>query len=483
MPATGRSAPSVQTAFAALSRGAGNRAIGQRLAARARVQSLRTMRVSAPADRAERTADRVAIASTRGTATTERAQTTTAAKSTAPRHSLAGSSSDAKATFSLGEGRPPASSVRQAVESQVGVDLSPVRVHTGARAAQAAESLQAHAFTMGRDVVFGHAQYQPATASGRALLAHELAHVAQQRTGLSPPGTVLRQAKPLDNVKQVRSLEVDDVLKKGKSEAESGLDMKVVARRVAIQKALDSVAKLESHPWAKKKADELRADLAKSLDMVLTTPDSRHVNRELRAEIVAVHQRLGRKISALTEGEKKFHRLDDVFASDPVTKVLAPKGFTPAELKALVAQESGDLTKSDKKGDIAGVAQISKAAAKEVGADPKDRLDDKKAILLAAKVLIEKTRQFDALTPAKPAGADYKKLVFASYNAGTSTIVAAQERTLAMKRDPKKWDDLIAGGDKSPLFEAIKKKLPKLGTAAKYKETTTYVARILRRLP
>lgn len=59
------------------------------------------------------------------------------------------------------------------------VDLSAVRIHTGARAAEAARAVNARAYTVGRDVVFGAGEYQPNSAAGRRLLAHELAHVLQ----------------------------------------------------------------------------------------------------------------------------------------------------------------------------------------------------------------------------------------------------------------------------------------------------------------
>lgn len=57
-------------------------------------------------------------------------------------------------------------------------------MHTGEAAAASAHQLNARAFTLGRDIVFGEGQYDPGTHAGRRLLAHELAHVVQQ-TGLS----------------------------------------------------------------------------------------------------------------------------------------------------------------------------------------------------------------------------------------------------------------------------------------------------------
>jgi hypothetical protein len=59
-------------------------------------------------------------------------------------------------------------------------DFSRVRVHTDARAAESARSVNALAYTVGQDVVFGAGQYRPESADGRKLLAHELTHVVQQ---------------------------------------------------------------------------------------------------------------------------------------------------------------------------------------------------------------------------------------------------------------------------------------------------------------
>jgi hypothetical protein len=69
------------------------------------------------------------------------------------------------------------------MEQRFGQDFSAVRVHTDAAAARTAEALDAEAFTHGRDVAFGPQRYAPRTGAGRALLAHELAHVIQQSRG------------------------------------------------------------------------------------------------------------------------------------------------------------------------------------------------------------------------------------------------------------------------------------------------------------
>jgi hypothetical protein len=67
------------------------------------------------------------------------------------------------------------------MEAAFGFDLSGVRVHTDERAAAQAATVGASAYTIGRDIVFGGGQWAPQTPRGRRLLAHELAHVVQQR--------------------------------------------------------------------------------------------------------------------------------------------------------------------------------------------------------------------------------------------------------------------------------------------------------------
>jgi hypothetical protein len=66
------------------------------------------------------------------------------------------------------------------MEPRFGFDLSQLRLHTDKRAADSAASVDAHAYTVGRHLVFGAGQYAPATAQGRSLIAHELAHAVQQ---------------------------------------------------------------------------------------------------------------------------------------------------------------------------------------------------------------------------------------------------------------------------------------------------------------
>ena len=64
-------------------------------------------------------------------------------------------------------------------------DLSQVRIHTGANAAESARAINALAYTVGNNIVFGAGQFAPGTNSGGHLLAHELTHVVQQSGNIS----------------------------------------------------------------------------------------------------------------------------------------------------------------------------------------------------------------------------------------------------------------------------------------------------------
>ena len=89
-------------------------------------------------------------------------------------------------------GQPLDSSVRANMEARFGHDFGRVRVHTDGEAAERADSVHARAYTLGQDIVMGAGEYAPYSQAGRRLIAHELAHVVQQRSG----GPIIqRQAK------------------------------------------------------------------------------------------------------------------------------------------------------------------------------------------------------------------------------------------------------------------------------------------------
>ena len=103
-------------------------------------------------------------------------------------------------------GRPLEPALREDMEQRFGHDFSRVRVHSGAAAEQSARDVNARAYTVGRDIVFGNSRFTPGTEEGRRLIAHELTHVVQQsgahgmsvgegneKRGLSPISLILQR--------------------------------------------------------------------------------------------------------------------------------------------------------------------------------------------------------------------------------------------------------------------------------------------------
>ncbi|MDD1781916.1 DUF4157 domain-containing protein [Enterovibrio sp. ZSDZ35] len=80
-------------------------------------------------------------------------------------------------------GKPLDDTSRRFFEARMQRDLSEVRIHTGHLADLSTRSLSAAAYTIGNHIVFRDGLLSPLTVKGRGLLAHELAHVAQQADG------------------------------------------------------------------------------------------------------------------------------------------------------------------------------------------------------------------------------------------------------------------------------------------------------------
>ncbi len=89
--------------------------------------------------------------------------------------------------------------LRGIVERQLGQDFSSVRMHTGKDAASQADALDAAAFAKGEHIYFAAGAYDPRSQAGAGLIAHELAHVAQQRH--APQPFVQRQPKGAQQTK------------------------------------------------------------------------------------------------------------------------------------------------------------------------------------------------------------------------------------------------------------------------------------------
>jgi hypothetical protein len=160
------------------------------------------LKVSEPGDIYEREADRVAnqvMTSPGRSAVTDAPQRIqrVATQANGGRNSTHAS---AKQVLS-GPARPLEPALRGDMEQRFGYDFSRVRVHFGGAAEQSAREVNANAYTVGQDIVFGAGRFAPQTHEGRRLIAHELTHVVQQSG--APHNPVHQSSKGQDTPTQV----------------------------------------------------------------------------------------------------------------------------------------------------------------------------------------------------------------------------------------------------------------------------------------
>jgi hypothetical protein len=174
------------------------------------VQAKSSLPISQPGDAFEREADLVADGAMRHLNGSRSSSTAAISASSSPsiaRASTAGGASSAPApssgfmsSQSAGQALP--SEVRERMEGALGYDFGGVRVHNDGAASSAARDIHSEAFTYGSHIFFRENRYRPHNSDGQRLLAHELAHVVQQRGAQS---TIGRQASEVPRIQRFTS--------------------------------------------------------------------------------------------------------------------------------------------------------------------------------------------------------------------------------------------------------------------------------------
>ena len=114
---------------------------------------------------------------------------------------------------SRGKGEPLAEGIKQPMEQAFGADFSSVKVYTDAESNQMNQSIQAKAFTTGKDIFFKQGAYNPGTRSGQTLIAHELTHVVQQNgTGIQRQTLIQRDGDDIPTNAQERGHELSTII-------------------------------------------------------------------------------------------------------------------------------------------------------------------------------------------------------------------------------------------------------------------------------
>lgn len=131
-------------------------------------------------------------------------------------------------------GSPLDTSTRADMETRFGHDFSDVRVHTDGAAHESAKSVNAQAYTVGSNIVFQRDKYDPSSAGGQHMLAHELTHVVQQRSG------------PVDGTDAGGGVKVSDPSDRFEREAVANADRLMSAPAPAVQRCEDGSAHEDS---------------------------------------------------------------------------------------------------------------------------------------------------------------------------------------------------------------------------------------------
>lgn len=165
-----------------------------------------------------------------------------------------------------GGGSPLDRDTRGFMESRLGADFSDVRVHTDGKATESARSVQAYAYTVGNDVVFQSDKYSPESESGQRMLAHELTHVVQQRSGPvdgTPAPGGIQISHPSDSFEQAAESSADRVM----SSSTPSVGSSAVTAPATVQRAdtegpdeEDEGSSVQQYAIQREESDELEGD-------------------------------------------------------------------------------------------------------------------------------------------------------------------------------------------------------------------------------
>jgi len=140
-------------------------------------------------------------------------------------------------------------SVQRAMEDQMGDSFEDVEVHTGARAASACDDINAKAFTVGNNIAFNSGEYNPSSAEGQHVLAHELAHVRQQTGGavsMLPKDDVQLEIDPDPELEKEAEETAQRVMQGGKLDIQRLEDTDVHVQRYPGQEKVEAAREMVS---------------------------------------------------------------------------------------------------------------------------------------------------------------------------------------------------------------------------------------------
>jgi hypothetical protein len=199
-------------------------------------------------------------------------------------------------------GAPLPTALLRKFEASLGADLGSVRVHTSGASEDAAGAVGAKAYTLGQDIHFGAGHYDPSSAAGEHLLAHEVAHTVQQRGGVTTRQNKLEVSTPQDAAEYEADLAADAMVR-SESFAVGGHAPQVSrkpgdATPKMASTSLTVTASYENVPGASKNGPK-RADAHSALwfDKLSLAPESPPADEQGTSDKVGVTTGHGQRIA------------------------------------------------------------------------------------------------------------------------------------------------------------------------------------------
>jgi hypothetical protein len=233
---------------------------------------------------------------------------------------------------SRGGGEALPGDVAGPLSEHFGMNLDAVRVHSDPKAGALAQSMQASAFTHGNDIYFAPGAYRPSSTDGQHMLAHELSHVAAQRSGADKgaagPMTVGRADDPAEAAAD-----------RSAHGAMAALRRSVAPRTTALPLAeLTPTDEIRRWPWSKKSKDSDKGPAPEYPKTVTIGGEQIEVASKLEeTEAEKIGEELknthGIDLSSVTTVAAIKKQYTNV--PKTVTDQLAPSTWTLLELRAL----------------------------------------------------------------------------------------------------------------------------------------------------
>lgn len=136
-------------------------------------------------------------------------------------------------------GTPLPADLRADMEGRFGHDFGDVRVHNDASAHASAKSVSAQAYTVGSNIVFDSGKYDPGSDAGKHMIAHELTHVVQQRSGPvdgTDAGGGVKVSHPSDRFEREAVANADHVMAGPAPAAAAPAGVQRMAEESAVQR-------------------------------------------------------------------------------------------------------------------------------------------------------------------------------------------------------------------------------------------------------